>query len=124
MYVLFYHRDSIYLTLVPVFQFVSGGMGIGMGQSIFTNRLLDSLPTYAPGVSPAQVLAVGAVGIADAFPPSQVEGILQSYMVGLRSSWLMTLGLTSAAFVVSLAAGWTSIKPNKKPAPIAVETAV
>jgi hypothetical protein len=100
-----------------VFQFISGAIGIATAQNIFTNRLIESLPTHAPGVDAAQVLAVGGTGLRSAFTASQLPGILQSYMIGLKGAWLMSLGLSGMTFIMSLLAGWKSIKTKKKASP-------
>ena len=93
-----------------VFQFISGAIGIATAQNIFTNRLIEALPNHAPGIDIARVLAVGATGIRDAFTPSQLSGVLTSYMIGLKGAWLMSLCISGATFITSLLPGWKSIK--------------
>lgn len=100
-----------------VFQFIGGAIGIATAQNIFANKLVESLPNRAPGVDAASVLAVGVTGLRSAFSPSQLSGILRSYMIGLKAAWLMSLALSAGAFVMSLLPGWKSIKAKKETMP-------
>lgn len=84
-----------------VFQLSSGCVFVVAAQSIFSNRLLQSVPEYAPGVDPLMVLGAGATKFQKDFSPDVVRGILQSFMVGLRGAF--ALGLAAAAFAVVLA---------------------
>jgi MFS transporter, DHA2 family, glioxin efflux transporter len=102
--------------VITVFQFVAGAIGVSSAQSIFNNRLITSLPAYAPDVTAEQVLAVGAYDLRGAFTDSQLPGVLQCYMVGLRSAWALSIALSGLTFVISFLAEWKSIKP-KTPSP-------
>ena len=104
---------------VPVFQFVGCAVGVSSAQSIFTNRLVQNLPFYAPGVEVSRVLALGVTSLASHFDPVELHGILRSYIVGLKDAWLFSAVLTAMAFVISLVAGWKSIKVKKGGAPTA-----
>ena len=89
---------------------MSGALAVSAAQSIFTNRLITNLPYDAPGVEPAQVLALGATELRAFFSPSELEGILRSYMAGLKASWAMGIGLAGIAVLASLLPERKSIK--------------
>ena len=93
-----------------VFQSIGGAVGVATGQSIFTNRLIQSLPIQAPGVEAAKVLAVGVTGLRDAFTASQLQGILKSYIVGLKAEWAWSIALSGMSLLVSFIPEWKTIK--------------
>ncbi|MCJ1251048.1 hypothetical protein MMC30_008279, partial [Trapelia coarctata] len=77
------------------------------------NRLLAALPTNQPTVSAARVLAVGATGLASAFPdPRDMQIVLDAYMGGLKAAWIWKIAMAGMAFVVAFAAEWKSLKPE------------
>lgn len=85
-------------------------MGVGCGQSIFTNELVRALPRLAPDVDAAAVVKNGAYGIAQAFPdPKQLHEILQSYIVGLRAAWAFSIALSGAALIAAFLPRWENI---------------
>ena len=104
--------------MVLVFQLISGAVSVSLAQSIFTNILIKKLPEYAPTVSPAAVIAVGASGLRDAFPPTELEGILKAYMAGLKASWEASTVLAGLALLAALVPEWRSIKGKAKAAPM------
>ena len=93
-----------------VFQLGSGAIGVSAAQSVFNNILVVSIPTHAPGVDPAEVIAVGATAIRSTFAPEQITGILNAYMAGLKAAWAMGVGLAGVTVLISLLPEWKSIK--------------
>lgn len=93
----------------PVFQLGSGVIGLTAGESVFTNRMLSSLPKYAPGVNGAEVLSVGAYALEATFNPVQLRGIRRAYLAGLKDVWIMTIAFGGAALVTALFAPPISI---------------
>ncbi|OKL59456.1 hypothetical protein UA08_05288 [Talaromyces atroroseus] len=96
--------------VILFFQLVSGAVSVSAAQSVFTNRLIASLPRYAPDVSVPQVVAVGATEIRSTFPSSQVQGILRAYMAGLKAAWAMGIGLAVLPVILSFCPQRVSIK--------------
>ena len=82
---------------------------------MFDNRMLQSLPRYAPGVTSAQVLAVGASDLAGSFQGAQLLGVKQAYLVGLRAAWALSIALSGVTFVVAFLGEWKSFKPAGPP---------
>ncbi|KAL4905804.1 hypothetical protein BDW74DRAFT_177506 [Aspergillus multicolor] len=95
--------------LVLFFQLGSGVLGVSAGESIATNRLIESLERYAPGVSASAVLDAGASELQETFAAEEVRGIQRAYMVGIKDAWLLTLGLCGAAVLVACLAPPVSI---------------
>ena len=74
------------------------------------------LPEFAPNVNPMRVLATGASEISQVFHGADLDGVLRSYMAGLRVAYAIAIALSCAAAVTSLFLRWKSIKPPKEAA--------
>lgn len=96
--------------VVLFFQLVSGALSVSVAQSLFSNRLIASLPLYAPGIDIKLVLTTGATDLRNTFAPDEVHGILLSYLAGLRAAWAMGIGLAGMALLVSFFPEFKSIK--------------
>ena len=102
------------LTHLEVFQTVAGAFSVSAAQSLFTNRLIETLPRNAPGLSPSQVVATGATDLRNTFPnPSDLNGILKSYITGLKASWAVGIALAGVAVLASFAPERKNIKNDK-----------
>lgn len=64
------------------------------------------MPTTAPGVDPAAVVATGATQIRAVFTADQVPGIVKAYMAGIKVALAIAIGATGVAFLVSLFSSW------------------
>jgi hypothetical protein len=92
------------------FQLLGAAIFVSTGESIFSNILISSLRKTVPEVEPLQVIAAGATGLREAFPPSVLDGIIASYMDGLSAVFLLSVALACCASLVSFLAPWVSIK--------------
>ncbi|KAF9884655.1 hypothetical protein FE257_001408 [Aspergillus nanangensis] len=95
--------------LVLFFQLGSGVIGVAAGESVFSNRLIQSLPHYAPGITGKEVLDVGASQLEQTFDGDTLLGVKKAYLVGIKDAWILTLAFCGAAFVVSAVAPRVSI---------------
>jgi MFS transporter, DHA2 family, glioxin efflux transporter len=89
------------LLLTQVFQTIGGALFVSAAESIFGNRLLQSVSTNAPGVDPILVLHTGASEIRTVFLGVDLPGVLSSYMLGLKGAWALGLALAAGAVVAS-----------------------
>ncbi|PYH87536.1 putative efflux pump antibiotic resistance protein [Aspergillus ellipticus CBS 707.79] len=96
-------------TLVLFFQLGSGVIGIGAGESIFSNRVIQSLARDAPGTSATTVLQAGASELRGVFGAGESQGVRRAYLVGLHGAWILTLALCGAAVLVGVLAPPISI---------------
>ncbi|KAB8259413.1 putative efflux pump antibiotic resistance protein [Aspergillus pseudonomiae] len=108
---IFVHQKDLatVTALVLFFQLGSGVIGIAAGQSIFSNRVIQSLARYAPGTSPTTVLQAGAAELQAVFGEAEVQGVRRAYLVGIHGAWILNLALCGAAVVVGLLAPRISI---------------
>lgn len=68
------------------------------------NRLIIALPTAASLVlDPSLVIAVGASELRTVFSASELAGILQAYMLGIKGLFAVSLAFAGAACLCTLA---------------------
>ncbi|KZT52970.1 MFS multidrug transporter-like protein [Calocera cornea HHB12733] len=96
--------------MILFFQTIGGAFFISAGQSIFTNQLIASLPSAAPGVDPALVVATGASDLGNVFGEQVLPGIIRAYMDGLKSAYALAIPLMGIAAVLSIFVEWKNIK--------------
>ena len=93
-----------------VFQLVSGALSLSIAQSLFANRLLSSLPHFAPNVDPKLVLITGATELRKAFTREDLPGILLSYLTGLKAAWAMAIAAAGLTVLASFLPEFKSIR--------------
>lgn len=96
--------------MVLFFQTVGGALWISAAQAGWSNKMLSEIAKRVPGVSPALVVATGATELRKVFTPEQLPGILDSYMIGLRVPFAITIACACVTFVVAFCPRWESIK--------------
>ncbi|MCJ1399410.1 hypothetical protein MMC11_002612 [Xylographa trunciseda] len=80
---------------------ISGAYFITAAQSIFANRLLQTLASTAPNIDAATVLATGASNIQNVFSGGDLAAVLDAYMVGIKD--VFAFSIAGAAFTALLA---------------------
>ncbi|KEZ41294.1 Uncharacterized protein SAPIO_CDS7389 [Scedosporium apiospermum] len=95
--------------IILFFQTIGGAALIGAAQSGFVNQLLNKLPSTAPGVNPALVVAAGATELREVFSADDLDGILVAYMAGIKVAFAITIGAVGFSFPISLLSKWKRI---------------
>ncbi|KAI1432410.1 major facilitator superfamily domain-containing protein [Xylaria sp. CBS 124048] len=98
--------------IILFFLNVGGGLLINSAQSGFVNTIIRTIPTSAPGVDPATVVATGAREIRSAFSPEQVPGIVVAYAAGTKVAFALSLTACGTALIFSLLGGWRRLSPE------------
>ena len=101
---------STITAMILFFQTIGGALFVQAGLSAFDNQLLKSLAITAPNVNPADVLATGASSLREAFNGTDLAGVLEAYMDGLRVAYAIAIGLAGIATIVALFSEWKNIK--------------
>ncbi|KOS18116.1 putative HC-toxin efflux carrier [Escovopsis weberi] len=101
---------------VYFFQTLGGAFRTGAGQAAFVNQLLAKLPSTAPGVDPALVIATGAVELRNVFSPEELPGILVAYMHGLKAVFAVGIGMAGAACLCTAFIPWSRLPTHAPPA--------
>lgn len=86
----------------PVFQTVGGAFSTAAAQAAFVNRLLAVLPTMAPHVDPALVIATGASELRNVFSAADLPGVVSAYMVGLKAAFAVAVAFAGVACLSSV----------------------
>ncbi|QDS72672.1 hypothetical protein FKW77_002901 [Venturia effusa] len=95
-------QDISSITAIMIFyQTISGAVFVSVGQSVFANKLIHTVPQLVPGVDPKLVVATGATELRKVFDPSQLPGVIASYMAGLKDAYALSIALAGLAVVVS-----------------------
>ncbi|RYP42279.1 hypothetical protein DL767_000443 [Monosporascus sp. MG133] len=97
------------------FQTVGGAFTVAAAQSAFVNQMLARLPTSAPGIDAARLIATGASELRTVFTPEQLPGILDAYMRGLKAAFAVSIGFCGMAFLTTLVIPWSRL-PTHAPA--------
>lgn len=98
-------------SLVIFLQTLGGALFIAAAQNVFTNRLLHYVAAYAPSIGdPAQVLAVGATSVHDAFSPDVLPAITLAFNDALVQTFVIFAALAALSILGAVAVEWRSVK--------------
>ena len=87
---------------------ISGAYFVTAAQSLFANRMLQTLAITSPNIDAAKVLATGASEIQHIFHGGDLTAVLNAYMVGIKD--VFAFSLAGAVFTVFI----TLVIPFKK----------
>lgn len=103
------------IALVMFCQQLGGAIFVSIGQSVFTNQLVNGLKSVA-GISPAVVVNTGATDLRHVVDPSNLHGVLVAYNGALTKTFTVSLAMACLSIIGALCIEWKSIKPPKKQA--------
>ncbi|KAH0042718.1 MFS general substrate transporter, partial [Aureobasidium melanogenum] len=95
------------------FQTVGGALLLAAAQCGFVNEILKRLPSTAPSVNPALVVATGATELHNTFSAEQLSGILLAYMKGIKLTFAITVAALGISFLISMTSNWKRINAEK-----------
>jgi hypothetical protein len=110
MYVLPIYLPLTFTYTEIVSQTIGGAFLISVGQSVFTNVMLNKLTFTAPTVDKALVAATGVTELRNVFPADVIPGIVAAYMDGLKAAFAVSVAVLGCAVLVSLASRWRNLK--------------
>lgn len=88
--------------IIMFFQTLGGAVFIQLGQSLFTNKLIHVIPKNVPDVNAQVVVGTGATELRHVFPASQLPGIIQSFLDGLKDAYILAVALAGVAAVMGI----------------------
>ncbi|KAE9375543.1 putative HC-toxin efflux carrier [Stipitochalara longipes BDJ] len=91
-------------------QTIGGAFFVSAGEVAFTNILTGKLPITSPGVDPKSVVSVGVTQIRATFAASEVPGIIQAYMDGLKVAYAIAIAAAGISVLVSALSKWKNLK--------------
>ncbi|KAK3625426.1 hypothetical protein LTR56_020429 [Elasticomyces elasticus] len=84
------------------FQLLGGAIWIGVAQAIFSNRLVQGLTASLGAEGTMQVIAAGATGLRNLLAGDELQAAIESYMVGLRDAFAVSIALAGAAAIIGV----------------------
>jgi hypothetical protein len=106
---------SISMSLLTFTQTLGGAVMLTCGETIFTNSLRETIPTYANGVNPEAIIAAGATGFSDIITnPTQLAGVLIAYSKSIDRVFYLAIGCSCACFFCAWGMGWKDIRKKSK----------
>ncbi|KAI2616498.1 major facilitator superfamily domain-containing protein [Hypoxylon sp. NC1633] len=96
------------------FQTMGGTVFISAAQSIFANRLTETLDGNSVGLDPVQVTSIGATGLRDFYSGEQLVVVMDAYVVGLRDAWILGVVCAVMAFLSALLTPFRTIKQSSE----------
>jgi MFS transporter, DHA2 family, glioxin efflux transporter len=97
--------DISSITAIMIFfQTISGAIFVSAGQSLFANKLVQTVAKLVPDVQPSFVVATGATELRRVFSAAQLPGIIASFMAGLKNAYAMGIALSGMAVIVAVLA--------------------
>jgi hypothetical protein len=107
---------SISMSLLSFLQTLGGALFLTFGETIFTNSLRNTIPTYAPGVNPQVIVEAGATNIrAIVANPKTLAGVLVAYSKSIDRVFYLTIACSGVAFLFAWGMGWKDIRKKQKP---------
>ncbi|EXJ64869.1 hypothetical protein A1O7_01208 [Cladophialophora yegresii CBS 114405] len=99
-------------------QSLGGALFIAVGQSVFSNGLVEGAAKYAPDLDPQFLLRTGATAIRSALQQSGMEGELrqaiQAYVYALKDCYRVSVAVSCVAFIASCFLEWKNVKKAKQ----------
>lgn len=85
-----------------------------MAQAIFGNRLLQTLLSTAPDLDAAAVLGMGASEIRNGFSATDLDLVINAYMVGIRDVFTCSLAGAALAVLITLVIPFKRLPDHSK----------
>ena len=108
---------SISMSLLTFLQTLGGAVMLTFGETIFTNSLRNTIPTYASGVDPQAIIEAGATQIRSIVTnPNILAGVLAAYSKSIDRVFYLTIACSAIGFLFAWGMGWKDIrqKPETK----------
>ena len=87
------------LTMRPVGNTISGAYFVTAAQSVFANRMLQTLAVNSPNIDGTTVLNTGASQLQRVFSGADLVHVLDAYMVGIKAVFAFSLAGTAFCVV-------------------------
>lgn len=93
---------SVASAMALFFQMMGGTVWLAVGQSLFSNKLLQELAKN-PDINPGEVVAAGATELRKVLSGQTLDDAIESFMAGLRSGFALCIALAGAACLIAVA---------------------
>ncbi|KAI1099136.1 putative efflux pump [Jackrogersella minutella] len=101
-------------TSILVFvQTLGGALFVSVGQTVFTNKLVQQLAVNVPGLDPNIVLSAGATNLQHTLSPDVIPSVILSYSNALTTAFVVATALCAFTVFGSATIEWRSVKGRK-----------
>lgn len=100
-------------SIITFMQTLGGALFVSVSQNVFTNKLVENIIKYVPGLDPRVVLGTGATAIQHTIPPDQLPGVTIAYNDALTTTFVVFVAMGSLSIIGALAIEWKSVKGKK-----------
>ncbi|KAJ9148806.1 DHA14-like major facilitator [Coniochaeta hoffmannii] len=100
-------------SIITFMQTLGGALFVSVSQNVFTNKLVQYVREYVPGLDPAVVLGTGATAIQHTIRPDQLAGVTQAYSDALTQTFIVFVAMGTLSIVGALVIEWKSVKGKK-----------
>ena len=106
------------MSLLIFFQNLAGSIAVVIATTIFTQSLLNDLPTLAPSASPEAVVSsgTGADAVRHLLPEGspELDGLLRAYSRAIDKTFYVVVGFAVASIGFALFMGWGDVRAKGK----------
>jgi len=101
-------------TSVIIFiQTLGGALFVSISQNVFTNKLIQNLAKYVPGLDPEIVLRTGATSIQATIEEQYLKGVTLAYNDAITRVFIVAASMAALTMIGALAIEWKSMKGKK-----------
>lgn len=101
------------ITVIIFFQNLSCALFVSVGQTVFTNKLVQGLAKYVPNLDSSIVLSAGATSLESKIPQRYLLGVTLAYNDALASTFVVAACMGALSVIGSLSVEWKSVKGKK-----------
>ncbi|KAI1134501.1 putative efflux pump [Hypoxylon sp. FL0543] len=94
-------------------QTVGGALFVSVGETVFSNKLVQELAVNVPGLNPQAVLSAGATNLQHSLPAEFIPGVVLSYSNALTTAFIVGTALVAFTVFGSATIEWRSVKGKK-----------
>lgn len=108
------HDIPVGIAIITFAQSLSGAMFISIAQTVFQNRLVASITTYAPNISPNALTKAGASNLSHLVPKYMLPSVLHAYNIAVVQTFYVSVAAALLSFIGAGLVQWKSMKRRQK----------
>ncbi|EEA27854.1 hypothetical protein EYB25_001178 [Talaromyces marneffei] len=97
-------------SLMVFMQVLGGALFVSIDTNVFSNKVVQYLVEYAPGVNPEVVLGAGATGIQKVVDAADLPGVLLAYNDAITQTFVVIAAVASISIIGAVIVEWKSVK--------------
>ena len=89
---------------------LGGALFVSIGQSVFTNQLVQSLAQLVPSLDPRVIVSAGATDLQRTLPAKLLPNVILAYNNALTMAFLVSVAMATMTVFGSILMPWDSVK--------------